>query len=145
LKQWTVTTQFTVGSGLPLTPIYPVAVPGTGLVGTIRPNYTGAPINAAPAGTFVNPAAYSAPAPGQWGNAERNSITGPGQFALNASIGRTFRISSRLNGDWRMDATNVLNHVTYTSWNTNFGSPLFGLPNRANTMRKLQTTFRVRF
>lgn len=125
--------------------MYLTNVAGTGFTGTIRPNYTGAPINAAPAGFFLNPAAYTAPAPGQWGNAGRNSIRGPAQFGLNASIGRTFQLDSRLSADWRMDATNVLNMVTYTSWNAIVTSPLFGLPNQANTMRKLQTTFRVRF
>jgi len=44
-----------------------------------------------------------------------------------------------------MDATNVLNNVTFTSWNTTVTSPLFGLANGANTMRKLQMSFRVRF
>ena len=47
--------------------------------------------------------------------------------------------------DWRLDATNVLNRVTYASVNTIVGSPQFGLPNRANAMRKLQTSLRVRF
>jgi hypothetical protein len=145
MKQWTFTSALTAGSGFQLTPVYPVAVPGTGVIGTIRPNLTGVPVDAAPAGYFLNSAAYAAPAPGQWGNAGRNSITGPAQFALNASLGRTFQMTSHLTGDWRMDATNVLNHVTYTSWNTTVTSPLFGLPNGANTMRKLQTTFRVRF
>jgi trimeric autotransporter adhesin len=145
LKEWTFTTQLTVGSGLPLTPIYLSNVTGTGVVGTIRPNYTGAQVGAAPAGFFLNPAGYTAPALGQWGNAGRDSITGPPQFALNASIGRTFRLSNRLNADWRMDATNALNVVTYTAWDATVNSPLFGLPTQANAMRKLQTTFRVRF
>jgi trimeric autotransporter adhesin len=144
-KRWTLTSQLTFGSGLPLTPVYPVALPGTGLVGVVRPDSTGAPIDAAPAGRYLNPAAFAAPLPGQWGNAGRNSITGPAQFALDASIGRAFPIGTRLSGDLRMDATNVLNHVTFTSWNTTVGSSLFGLPNQANTMRKLQITFRVRF
>jgi hypothetical protein len=145
LKEWTFTTQLTVGSGLPLTPIYLTNVTGTGVVGTIRPNYTGAQVSAAPAGFFINPAGYTAPAPGQWGNAGRDSITGPAQFALNASLGRTFRLNNRLNADWRMDATNALNVVTYTAWDATVNSPLFGLPTQANPMRKLQTTFRLRF
>jgi hypothetical protein len=144
-KEWTFTSQLTFGSGFPETPVYLTNVAGTGVTGTIRASYTGAPINAAPPGFFLNPAAFAAPAPGEWGNAGRDSITGPGQFALNSSIGRTFRLGARLNADWRLDATNVLNTVTYTSWNTTVTSPLFGLPNQANTMRKLQTTFRVRF
>jgi len=145
LREWTFTAQLTAGSGLPLTPVYLTNVTGTGFVGTIRPNYTGASIDAAPAGLFLNPSAYTAPAPGQWGNAGRDSITGPSQFGLNGSIGRTFRIGSRLNADWRMDATNALNVVTYTAWSTTVNSPLFGLPTQANAMRKLQTTLRVRF
>jgi hypothetical protein len=145
VKEWTFTAQLTAGNGLPLTPVYLSNVVGTGVTGTIRPSLTGAPVNMAPAGFFLNPAAYTAPAPGQWGNAGRDSITGPAQFALNASFGRTFRLSNRLNADWRMDATNLLNTVTYAAWNTTVTSPLFGLPSQANTMRKLQTTFRVRF
>jgi hypothetical protein len=47
--------------------------------------------------------------------------------------------------DWRLDATNVLNAVTYSSLNTIVGSPQFGLPNRANAMRKLLSSLRVRF
>ena len=54
-------------------------------------------------------------------------------------------MSDRLNLDWRIDATNVLNRVTYSGVNTIVGSPQFGLPSRANTMRKLQTTLRLRF
>ena len=145
LKEWTFTALLTAGSGLPLTPVYLSNVVGTGVTGTIRPSLTGAPLKAAPAGFFLNPAAYTAPALGQWGDAGRDSIIGPTQFGLNASIGRTFRLSNRFNADWRMDATNLLNVVTYTAWNTNVTSPLFGLPSQANTMRKLQTTFRVRF
>jgi hypothetical protein len=145
LKEWTFAPQLTFGSGLPETPVYLANVAGTGFTGTIRPNYTGASIAAAPAGLFLNPAAFTAPAPGQWGNAGRDSITGPAVFSLNAGISRTFRLSGRLNADWRMDAFNVLNTVTYTSYNAVVTSPQFGLPNQANTMRKLQTTFRVRF
>ena len=145
LKEWTVTAQLTAGDGLPLTPVYLTNVTGTAVTGTVRPDYTGAPVREAPAGLFLNPAAYTAPAPGQWGDAGRDSIVGPTIFSLNASIGRTFRLGSRLFADWQMNATNVLNNVTYTSWNTTVTSPLFGLPNQANTMRKLQTSVRVRF
>ena len=89
--------------------------------------------------------AYAAPAAGQWGNAGRNSIPGPRQFSLDAGIGRTFLWGDRLNLDWRMNATNVLNRVTYAAVNTFVGSPQFGLPTVANPMRKVQTTLRLRF
>src|SRR5690349_24265552 len=61
-------------------------VPGTGVTGNLRPDVTGAPLDAAPSGLFLNPAAFRIPPQGQWGNAGRNSITGPSQFSLK--IGR---------------------------------------------------------
>ena len=115
------------------------------MTGSIRPDYTGTPLDSGAAGLFLNPAAVAPPAPGRWGNAGRNSIIGPGQFALNASMSRTFRFSDRVSGDFRLEALNALNHVTFTSWNTTATSTQFGLPVSANAMRTVQTTFRVRF
>ena len=144
-KEWNIGTQISVGSGLPETPVYLTAVPGTGVTGTIRPNATGASIYAAPTGLALNPAAYAAPPAGQWGNAGRDSVTGPDAFTLNVSMGRTFRLDSRWNLDLRIDSTNFLNHPTFTSWYTTINSAQFGLPASANNMRSLQTTVRLRF
>jgi trimeric autotransporter adhesin len=144
-KEWSFATEISAGTGLPLTPVYFAAVPGTGVTDTIRAEYTGAPLYAAPSGLFLNPAAYTAPLPGQWGNAGRNSITGPAEFALNASMGRTFRVSDRFNLDLRIDSTNALNNVTYQSWNTTVNGRQFGLPTAANAMRSLEITMRLRF
>jgi len=146
LKEWTITTTVTKGTGLPLTPVYLVPVTGTGVTGSVRPDYTGANVYAAPAGAFLNPGAYTAPAKGQWGNAGRNSITGPGQFTLNGSMTRTFRLNDRFNLDATLTAANLLNHVTFPSWSTVINNPSqFGLPAAANPMRTVQTTVRLRF
>ena len=111
----------------------------------------------APAGFHLNAAAYAAPTTGQWGDARRDSITGPSTFTFNASLARTFRLKDRYNLDLRVDSTNLLNHVVFTAWNTTLNpatnpavnpalnSPLFGLPTSANAMRSLQTTLRLRF
>ena len=144
-KDWTVTTNINAGSGLPLTPVYVAAVRGTGVTGSLRPDYTGAPLYDAPTGLYLNPAAVAAPANGQWGNAGRHSIVGPRQFTLNASLMRTFRIHDRINADLRFDSTNALNHVTFPAWNTTATSSQFGLPVAANAMRVMQVTTRVRF
>jgi hypothetical protein len=145
LRDWTATTNITAASGLPLSPVYLRPVQGTGVTGSIRPSYTGAPLYDAPPGLALNPAAVTAPAPGQWGNAGRNSITGPGQFNLNGSLSRTFRLRDKYSADFRLDATNALNHVTFPTWIAVANSAQFGLPPSANPMRSLQTTFRVRF
>jgi hypothetical protein len=144
-KDWTIVSRLTTGSGLPLTPIHLASVRGTGVTGTIRADYTGAPLDAVPPGFYLNPAAFTVPSGGRWGTAGRNSVTGPAQFALSAAVTRTFRWGDRINLDWRIDASNVLNRVTYAGVNTLVGSPQFGLPNRANPMRKVQTSLRVRF
>jgi hypothetical protein len=144
LKGWTITSKVDVGSGLPLTPNYISPVRGTGVTGPLRPDYTGADVTAAPPGLFLNPAAYVIPV-GHFGNAGRNSITGPGKFTMDASAGRNFRSSERISIDLRIDATNVLNHVTFPNWNTTVNSSQFGLPNTANQMRTVVTNLRVRF
>ncbi len=142
-KGWTVLSQITTGSGLPLTPLYFTPIPGTGFTG-IRANLTGADTNA-PSGYYLNPQAYEIPAAGQWGTAGRNSVRGPAQFSMNAGISRTFTFNNRFNLDWRIDSTNVLNRVVFTRVNTLVGSPQFGLPNDVANMRKVQSTLRLRF
>ena len=145
LKQWTLGSQFTAGTGLPQTPIYLAAVPGTGFTGTIRPNRTSAPLYTGPAGYFLNTNAYSAPSAGQWGNAGRYSIEGPDNVSLDSSVARTFRLREPMSLDVRLDATNVLNHVVYTGWNTVTNSTTFGLPAASKAMRSMQITARLRF
>jgi len=145
LKEWIFATLITAGSGLPETPTLPFPESGTGFTGALRPSYTGAALYAAPAGLFLNPAAYAIPLPGQWGNAGRNSITGPARFSLNASIGRVFRVNDRFNLELRIDSVNPLNHVTFTSWDTAVTNAQFGLPAGEDAMRSLQALLRLRF
>ena len=143
-KGWTVTSQLTTGSGMPFTPVYLAPVAGTGVTGSLRPSLTGASL-AAPTGYYLNPAAYTVPAPGQWGNVGRNSVTGPAQFSLDAAVARTFQWTQRLTLDWRIDATNVLNREIFPSVNAILDNPQFGLPTGTNTPRKLTSTMRLRF
>jgi hypothetical protein len=143
-KEWTVQTQINVGTGLPQTPI-DSSVAVAGYSAFVRPDVTGAPLYSAPAGLFLNPAAYAAPAAGQWGNARRDGITGPSQFSLNAAMVRTFRLDAKVNLDAGIVATNVFNHVSYTVWIPNINSTQFGLPLAANAMRSVQTSLRLRF
>jgi hypothetical protein len=140
-KGWTFLSSITAGSGTPLSPVYLVPTQGTGTTGTVRPEYLGGDIYHAPAGRSLNPLAYSAPPSGQWGNAARNSIIGPTQFSMNASMQRSFAD----NIDVRFDSTNTLNHPTYTSWNTTWNSGLFGVANPPGAMRVIQATLRWRF
>lgn len=136
-------TAITAGAGMPLTPIYgSEIVPNTGVSAAIRPTYTSASIYAAPAGRFLNPAAVMEPLPGQWGDAGRNSISGPSTFTLNASLQRSFADGKF---EFRLQASNALNHVVFESWMANVSSPQFGTPISPNTMRVVQVNIRWRF
>lgn len=83
VKEWTISAIAAAGSGLPETPVYLAAVNGTGFTGSIRPDRTGAALyRNTPAGHFLNPAAYAAPLPGQWGNAGQKFDSQPGNLYL---------------------------------------------------------------
>ena len=143
-KGWTMTGQLTAGSGLPVTPVAFLTVAGSGVVG-VRPALTGVTTTPPSDGTYANPAAYAAPAPGAWGDAGRHSIRGPSTFALDASLARALHLRGRVNLEWRLAATNVLNRVTFAAVDTVIASPQFGRPTRANPMRALQMSLRLRF
>ena len=145
-KDWTFSATSIVASGLPETPVILNRVAtGTGITGTVRADYIGGSLTPTLPGYGFNTAAFTNPLLGQWGDAGRDIITGPMQFSLNASAGRVFRLGERRSFDIRFDSTNVLNHVTYTSWNTTLGNAQFGLPVSANAMRSMQLTLRFRF
>ena len=110
----------------------------------MRADRTSASTDDIPDGLYLNPLAYTLPV-GHFGTAGRNSERGPKQFNLNMNVTRTFVLTQRFNMDWRLDVTNLLDRVTYSAINTSVGSPQFGLPIAANTMRKIQTSVRLRF
>jgi trimeric autotransporter adhesin len=145
LKEWTVLSTFTLGSGLPETPILPSAVPGTGFTNIIRPDLTGASIYNSGGLSHLSAGAFSAPVAGQWGTAGRNSIIGPDQLTLNSSLARTFRPHGKLYLDFAVTSTNTLNHAAFSSWNNLVNSTQFGLPVSPGGMRSLQTSVHLRF
>ena len=90
-------------------------------------------------GYHLNVAAFNAPTAGQWGAARRNSVIGPEEFSLDASMSRTFRLRPPFNLDVRMDATNLLNDAAFTEWNSIVNSTTFGLPAGTNPMRSCKS------
>jgi carboxypeptidase family protein len=145
VRDWTFVDAITLGSGLPLTPVSSLLCPATGTPCSVRADYTGAPLYDAPAGAFLNPAAVTTKGPGQWGNAGRDSMTGPGQFSMSGSMSRAFRLNDRFTLNLRINASNPLNHVVVTQLNTTVTNQLFGLPLAVNPMRTLTTTMRLTF
>jgi len=142
-KDWTLTTNITVSSGMFLTPtLLSKPLGGSAIVGPLRPEYTGAPLYL---NGILNEAAFMSPLPGTYGNAGRDIITGPMTFGLNGSAGRIFRVGERKSIDIRFDGNNILNHVNFGSYNTTWGSTQFGILQNPNAMRSFNATVRLRF
>jgi hypothetical protein len=117
---------------------------GTGAVGAGRAEATGLPILGG-GGEFFNLAAFTVPPGGQFGDAGRNTIEGPGMFALNASFGRSFSLNERRRIEFRLESTNVTNTVSITGIQTVVNSVTYGLPMAAGNMRTIDAVVRFRF
>ena len=63
---------------------------------------------------WFDPSAYGTPDPGTLGNMHRNSVYGPGVYEMNASIHKVFPIWERVSFDFSANATNVLNHPSFS-------------------------------
>jgi hypothetical protein len=143
IKGWNLSTSLSLATGPFETPSVPAQIlGGTAITGPIRPEYTGQPLFVN--GT-LNPAAFANPPAGQYGNAGRYIIQGPTTFSMNGSAGRTFRFGERRSADLRFDATNFLNHVNFTQYDTAFGTAQFGLLQSPGNMRAIVATLRLRF
>jgi Carboxypeptidase regulatory-like domain/TonB dependent receptor len=62
---------------------------------------------------WINPAAFSLPAVGAWGNAGRNLITGPPLWQDDSAVEKSFRITERNNAIFRAEAFNIFNRAQY--------------------------------
>jgi hypothetical protein len=148
IRDWIFTNAISVGSGRPLTPTVGGIrsnTAGTGITGSLRANATGLSVNDAAAGEPFNFNAFAVPLPGQFGNAGRDTIIGPSQFTLSASLGRTLRLAERKNLNLRFDAQNALNHVSFGAFNTTVGSNNLGLYSAPSAMRSLTANLRFTF
>ena len=85
------------------------------------------------------------PVAGTWGNSGRDVIRGPFRISVNGSANRTFRFGERLRMTFNMQATNVLNSVVVTGWNTSLASNTYGQVNGVGAMRSVSTGLRFNF
>jgi hypothetical protein len=147
LSDWTLSGGLTAQTGLPFTARVlgnQANAGGTGAVGAGRAEATGVPIDSGSG--FFNPAAFTLPLPGTFGNAGRNTIEGPGVFSLNLSFSRSFTLGDdRRRLEFRVDSVNILNHPGITGLYTVINADNYGLPSAAQAMRSLSATVRFRF
>jgi hypothetical protein len=125
LGGWQASAVANVHSGLPFTPV--LAFDNADLQSLIipeRPDLVGNPYSGVcPNGTRVgtpscwfNPGAFAAPPAGQFGNAGRNILRGPGFAQFDAALHKDFAITERRKITVGVEAYNLFNHP-------NFGVP----------------------
>ncbi len=64
---------------------------------------------------FINPAAYSTPAAGTFGNARRNDISGPNLAQLDVTLSKDFAFTERVRLKFQADGFNILNHANFAN------------------------------
>lgn len=64
---------------------------------------------------FLNPAAFSTPAPGTFGNARRNNLSGPILSQLDMTLAKEFAFTERTRLKFQSDVYNVLNHPNFAN------------------------------
>jgi hypothetical protein len=117
---WSVNTLFSARAGLPVN-VYLTRNANEMLDGNNanqRPNRVpGVPIYLPTRSTqqWINPAAFSLPAVGAWGNSGRNIAAGPALWQNDSAIEKTFRVTERNNVIFRTEAFNFFNRAQYAN------------------------------
>jgi hypothetical protein len=150
LGGWLWSGDWTFATGTPLSPriIGSFTEVNSGTSGTLRPDLVpGQSINVANSGIheWFNTAAFATPAAGQFGDAGRNIIPGPGQILFDMSISKTIQFRELRSLEFRATANNVFNHVNFATVDTNLNSPTFGQVIGVGTMRRVTFLTRFRF
>jgi hypothetical protein len=150
LGDWQWSGSWTIASGTPYTPrtLNDIADLNRGTNGTIRADVVpGQSINLSnpSIAEWFNTAAFTAPPLGQFGDARRNSIEGPGSLLFNMALNKVFQIKEGELLEFRITATNVFNTPQYGSIDTNANSRTFGQVISIGAMRTVQLSARFRF
>ncbi len=146
---WQWSGDWTIASGLPFTPrvLNNFADISRGTNGTLRANVTGQPVALSNPGVaeWFNTAAFFAPPNGQFGDARRNSIKGPGTVMFDMALTKVFPLKEARVMELRAQATNVFNTHQFTSISTVVDSRTYGQVIGTGSMRTVQLSARFRF
>jgi hypothetical protein len=82
---------------------------------------------------WFDPTAFASPLNGAFGNERRNSLYGPGLSQFNLTGGKTFSIAESVKLKIRADASNVLNHPSFSTPNAGLYCPTPGAACSAST------------
>jgi hypothetical protein len=118
---WSVSGIATLQSGFPLSPQLGYNPTGSGdtrnpVRPNLVPNFHG-PLYKKTVAQWFNPAAFSAPYPGTFGNVGRDTLTGPGLSELDLAMVKNTTIHEGLRAQFRAEFFNILNRANFTTPN----------------------------
>lgn len=123
----------------------PNLVPGVSLI----------PPGGANAAQWINPTAFTVPAPGTFGNAPRNVARAPVVWQIDAGLGKHISVSERVHLQFRTEVFNIFNHPQYAApqADVSLGPGIFGSiistlntgPVGTGTPRQMQFLLRAEF
>jgi hypothetical protein len=130
LGGWQASAIFIAESGTPFTPIMGTQNQTGALAGTWFSNVVGNPsLPNRSNHEWFNVAAFAQPASFTYGNAGRNILRGPDMTDIDFSMAKSLPIPKLEGGSLqlRFDATNIINHPSFSNPNNNIGTPSAGI------------------
>jgi hypothetical protein len=94
---------------------------------------------------WFNTAAFVVPPAGQYGDARRNTIEGPGEVVFDMAFNKLIPLKESRTLELRASASNVFNHPNFAAIDTTVNSPTFGEVIGTGAMRTITMTARFRF
>ena len=94
---------------------------------------------------WFDTAAFTLQAPLTFGNAPRNSVTGPGFANLDLALAKTWTVAGTGQLELRWEVFNALNKPNFDLPNRIFGTPNFGRVFSAKNPREMQLGVKIAF
>jgi hypothetical protein len=103
---------------------------------------------------IINPAAFSIPAVGTFGNLKRGDVRGPGISNIDFSVAKNWKVKERYGIQFRTEMFNVFNHTNFRAHNAsqagggienNLSNSGFGRASSTRGPREIQFGFKFTF
>lgn len=141
LGNWTFSGITVIQSGFFLTPGMSTSTNGL----ATRPNCTAPITYSKTLNSWFGTSSFAAPAFGFFGNCAPGMIRGPGEDTWNWAVYKNFPIGERASLQFRAEAFNIWNHVSFDTLSTGLGSPNFGAVTGALEPRQLEFALQFQF
>ena len=147
LGGWQLNGAFSVYSGTPMTFSYSATAlnaPGNSQRANIKsePAVLG---NIGPGQKWFDTSVFSIPAAATFGNAGRNTFSGPGYWNLDMSVVKKFLMTERFRAEIRLEVFNVTNTPHFNNPSSALDSTAFGTITSAFGERQVQLAAKVHF